>query len=139
MCFNEKHKKIHAIYILFLFLLTMVVVFFIAQNHFYHTKVIAISWSDNAFDINHKYKLCVYFENGVNGEVQIKAKIDSGVNDFFSHDIGVIGISRSNIDDVDFPDVVEQWGDVKWKSDGVYIGSDAKSMFFITKKTLETL
>lgn len=138
MCINLMQKKIHGCYTVFSFILMITVSFFIYQNHFYHTKTIAISWSNDSFDMNQKYKICIYLGSHVDGRVQIKAKIYTSVDDFFSHDIGVIGVSKYDLDDVNFADIIDQWGIVKWKSDGVYIGNDAKPVYFLPKEKFKT-
>lgn len=129
-------KKIYFYHILFLFVLLMFSIFFVYYDHFYHTRIIAVSWSKKDFDINHKYEVYVYTGNVQNGKIEIKAKIYSDGNKLISHNLGVIGMSDFNKDDINFSDVVAQWGAINWKPDGVYIGS-GESLYFVPCKVLK--
>ncbi|MEX9251777.1 hypothetical protein [Pseudenterobacter timonensis] len=130
-------KKIHFYHILFLFLLLTFSILFIHQDHFYHTRIIAISWSKKDFDANHHYGVYVYTGNMQSGQIEIKAKIYCD-DKFFSHNLGVIGVSDFNSNDINFSDVVARWGVINWKPNGVYIGSKDSS-YFISDKVLKDL
>jgi hypothetical protein len=129
-------KKIHIYHFLLLFILLIFLIFFIYHDNFYHTKIITIKWSQKDFDANYKYGVYVYTGGVKNGKVEIKAKVYTNENNFLPHNLGVIGTSDSNNNDINLPDVVAQWGAIRWEPEGVYIGSGA-GLYFISKEVLK--
>ncbi|WP_437432755.1 hypothetical protein [Yokenella regensburgei] len=73
-----------------------------------------------------------------NDRIQIKAELYSDKNRIISHKLGVIGLSRFNINDSNFSDVIDQWGKITWTPEGVYIGKNTP-LYFISESELRKL
>ena len=131
-------RRIHLFYVFSLFLSLIFTCYFIYQSHLYHTKLIAVSWSMKNFDNSHKYGVFIYAGKRFDNKIQIKMKVYSG-DGFFSHDLGVIGIADVDRSDINFPSVVEQWGMIIWRPEGVYIGGDASYLYFLPREKLVDL